>query len=171
MNIKEVLSFFDYNHRTGEIKWKVNRQGHVKAGDVAGTIFTNYSGKSYRSLHVKRKHYLAHRLCWLIYYGENPKGCIDHINGDGLDNRIKNLRDVTRSKNQRNMRVSSRSKTGVMGVSWCKRSSKWCARIKDKNKKTVHIGYFSDFFAAVCARKSLEGKYGYHDNHGQTRPL
>lgn len=171
MNIEDALSFFDYNQHTGELKWKVNRQGHVKAGDVAGTVFTNSSGKSYMSLHVNRKHHLVHRVCWLIHYGENPKACIDHINGNGLDNRIENLRDVTRSKNQRNMKVSSKSKTGVMGVSWSKRDSKWCARIKDENKKTIHIGYFSDFFEAVCRRKSLEGKYGYHNNHGQIRPL
>lgn len=69
------------------------------------------------------------------------------------------------------MRVSKRSKTGVMGVCWDKGRGKWLVRIKDVKKKTKHVGYFDDFFEAVCSRKSAEIKHKYHNNHGQNRPL
>jgi len=131
------------------------------------------NGKRYLSVKIKGKHHLVHRVCWLLFYGDKPVKCIDHINGNGLDNKIKNLREVTRSENQRNMRINPKSKSGVMGVCWDKRSKKWHVRYTakgDKNKMS-HGGYFSDLFSAVCARKSLEIKHGYHKNHGQNRPL
>ena len=33
---------------------------------------------------------------------EEPSGVIDHINGDSLDNRIENLRNVTHTENMAN---------------------------------------------------------------------
>ena len=171
MDYIKFKDFLSYDASTGLLSWKVNRQGHVKKGDIAGTVFNNGSGKSYRSIKFKGSHYLVHRVCWLLHYKESPLDCIDHINGNGLDNRIENLRSVTRSQNQRNMKVSSKSKTGVMGVSWDKRSKRWCARVKGSDKKTKHLGYFKDFFEAVCVRKSAELTNNYHYNHGQDRPL
>lgn len=171
MVYSDFKDFFIYDENTGSLRWSVNRQGHTKKGDLAGNVFKNGSGKSYRSIKFKGRHYLAHRVCWLMHYKSKPPECIDHINGDGLDNRIENLRSVTRSENQRNMKVSARSKTGIMGVSWDKRSKRWCARIKNTDKKTIHIGYFKDFFEAACARKSAELINNYHQNHGQNRPL
>lgn len=159
-----------YSKQSGDIYWSVNRQGRVKAGDKAGTLQLNKNGKSYISIVVSQKHYLAHRLVWLLENKEFPNGCIDHINGNGLDNRIENLRVVSRLSNQRNQRLSKRSKSGVMGVSRCHRSGKWVVRIGSRSTQK-YIGLYSDFFEAVCARKSEERNQNYHLNHGQTRPL
>ena len=64
---------------------------------------------------IDDKTYRAHRVIWYMVYGEWPDR-IDHINGNGLDNRLCNLRNVDAVGNARNTGVSSRSKTGLLGV-------------------------------------------------------
>jgi hypothetical protein len=65
---------------------------------------------------------------------------IDHINGDGLDNRKENLRVVTHRENQQNMHMLKTSKHP--GVNWDIKNRKWRATIYigDKNK---HLGLFT----------------------------
>jgi hypothetical protein len=101
-------------------------------------------------------------------YGEWPNHEIDHINGDSLDNRICNLRDVTSQGNNRNMSLAKTNTSGVCGVRYKKDRSKWVALITLNNRQT-HLGYYQDFFEAVCARKSAERKYGFHENHGRQK--
>ncbi len=80
-----------------------------------------------------------------------PKGKdVDHINGDGLDNRKQNLRVCTRSENAMNQRLSSANTSGYKGVVWYKRSQKWRVQVNVKNKKT-HVGYFNEIGKAVKA--------------------
>ena len=50
---------------------------------------------AYLAITLHGKKYLAHRIAWIMHYGHWPINYIDHINGDGSDNRIVNLRDVT----------------------------------------------------------------------------
>ena len=68
---------------------------------------------------------------------------VDHINGDGLDNRRSNLRIATQSQNNANRRISHRNSSGFKGVSWAKRERRWCASIKIGGKSRG-IGYFRD---------------------------
>ena len=63
-------------------------------GDIAGRV----NDRGYRVISVKNKRYRAHRLAWLVYYGCEPSGFIDHINQDKDDNSIKNLRIATKSQ-------------------------------------------------------------------------
>lgn len=73
-----------------------------------------------------------------------PKGCeIDHINGNGLDNRKKNLRKSSKSQNHQNQIIRGDSKTGFKGVSrYSNRPGLWRARISVGGKR-LHLGCFS----------------------------
>lgn len=102
------------------------------------TLGTNYIG--YLSISYKSKNCLCHRLAWLCYYGKMPNGIIDHINGNKKDNRIKNLRIVTYSKNIQNLKKAySNNSTKLLGVSLKK--GKYQARIM-LHGKSIHIGTF-----------------------------
>lgn len=85
----------------------------------------------------------------------------DHINGNGLDNRRKNLRLATISQNAMNRGVHKNNKLGVKGV-YLSKSGKYRVIIQ-KNEKKTHLGYFSTLKEASdaynSAAKSLFGQY------------
>jgi len=148
-----------YNADTGSFVWLSG----VKKGKKAGS--KTVKGK-YLSIGIDRHVYYAHRLAWLMYYGRFPDGQIDHINGNGLDNRIENLRDVSQKENLRNCRHQSNNTSGAMGVEWNPLNKNWRARIK-VDGRTVSLGSYKSIEDAKKARKEAEATYGFHENHGQ----
>jgi len=164
----ELKTVLRYDSVTGVFAWIVPL-GRASVGTVAGCVAKN-SGKSYLVIQYKNRQYFSHRLAWLYVHGEFPSGQIDHIDGNGLNNKIDNLRDVTNQENGMNRRISSNNTSGCIGVFFDKKNGKWKIQI-NANGKQIHLGYHEDFFDAVCARKSAENRYGYHENHGEARPL
>jgi len=150
---------------TGVFRWKIKRGSKVKAGENAGSKFRSKKNV-YLTVYFNGRNYLVHRLIWLITYGEWPKGEIDHIDGNGLNNNLENLRDVSGAENNRNQRLYNTNTSGRCGVCWFNRDSKWRAKIQ-VDRKTIHLGLFDEFDDAVAARKDAERKYGYHANHGR----
>lgn len=56
-------------------------------------------------INKRKKNCTMHRFLWEEKHGPIPDGyVIDHINGDGLDNQLSNLRVVTQAQNQQNRR-------------------------------------------------------------------
>jgi len=161
---ERVAACLRYNPEIGELYWRIKRGWSINPGQIAGRI----SGKpiKYIRIGLDGKTYYAHRLAWLLYYGEWPKGQIDHINHDGLDNRICNLRDVTSLENHRNKRPAPNNTSGAMGVYKVEKTGAWQARISVEGELII-LGTFANWFDAVCARKSAENKYGFHPNHGR----
>jgi hypothetical protein len=72
---------------------------------------------------------------------------VDHINGDGLDNRRPNLRIVTYSVNQQNSKLRPHS-SQYRGVSWDKAIEKWKSRINLLGK-FIHLGVYNDEIMAA----------------------
>jgi hypothetical protein len=107
-------------------------------------------------------------MIWIYHNGkhDDPKLEIDHIGQDSLDNRIKNLRLVTRRENALNQKQSKKNTSGQTGVSWNKRAKMWVAYIKIDGK-LIHLGYYIEKEDAIKARKEAEIKYGFHENHGK----
>lgn len=76
--------------------------------------------QGYSSILYEGETYLIHRLIWKWIYNEEPN-IIDHINGDKLDNRLVNLRDVDRGINARNRSKQANNTSGFTGVVWNKK--------------------------------------------------
>jgi hypothetical protein len=108
-----VSQMLDYDRETGIFTWKSSPQGRIKAGSIAGSM---HHPRLYIDIRINRKNYKAHRLAWLLEYGEWPSQDIDHINGDRRDNRIENLRLCTNTQNQANARLRKNNKIGLKGV-------------------------------------------------------
>ena len=173
--ISDVINpsdFLDYNPETGELTRKPiahysqywNKRFANKP--LNGVKKDKYGNAMYIIGFVEGKLCLAHRLAWTIYYGKPPEGDIDHINGNGLDNRIENLRCVDATGNAKNRKISPYNRSGIPGVVWVESQQKWQVTVKNGGKQ-ITIGRYSDFFEAACARKSAEPLYGYHANHGR----
>lgn len=171
-----VQELLHYNPETGVLSWK-ERDRELFESDKKWRNWNNkYYGKEvgsvykdkrniYRGFSLFNKTQRVHRVIWLYYYGYWPK-IIDHINGDGLDNRICNIRDVSNQENLKNQRKRSNNTSGVLGVHWNKTKDKWQVLIK-VDGKAKHVGFFADIESAAEARKQAEMEYGYHENHGR----
>ena len=148
----------NYNTMTGAFVWiKKTHRSSIKTGAIAGYI-DNTVG--YRRITILGTKYLAHRLAWLYLHGSFPPFEIDHINHIKDDNRICNLRAVSRQGNCKNMSIRCDNTSDTSGVSLDKRSGRWVAYIHVDNKRK-QIGYYDDFDSAVKARRMAEIKHGY----------
>jgi hypothetical protein len=155
----------------GNLAYVPLTQGHeavIDAADVPLVARWNWCAKRQRNvIYAKRKATLLngtrevrmHR----VIMGE-PLGLeVDHIDGDGLNNRRSNLRAVTGQQNSRNARVRRDNTTGFKGVSCIKPDQKWRATINVDGKR-VWLGCFNtpeSAHAAYCAAsKKYHGDFG-----------
>ena len=90
-------------YRNGNFYWRFSKQGR-KMGEPAGTL----NSDGYRAININKKIYMEHRLVWFYVTGEWPTNVIDHINRNRADNRLENLRDVSRQENSLNTRATER---------------------------------------------------------------
>lgn len=77
---------------------------------------------------------------------------VDHVNGNRLDNRKENLRNVHHFQNGKNLSIKSNNKTGYAGVSLDKRCGKYKTQIQ-VNGKFIFLGYYTDIEEAANAYK------------------
>ena len=138
--MNEIKDYLSYDPITGEFTWIKSRGGRfARAGTTAGS----QTNLGYIVLCFKQQRWLAHRLAWWWVYGVQPPSELDHINGNGLDNRIANLREVNRSENMQNVRGAHKDNvSGYMGVSRSASASGYRAHIQI-NKKGIHLGSFA----------------------------
>lgn len=115
-------------------------------GKGAGTTINGINKhKQYQYIRVLGTRYMAHRLAWLYVYAKWPTSDIDHINRVKHDNRIINLREVTKSENQYNRGLSTNSSTGAKGV--YKTKYGYIAQITI-NSKPMYLGTYTTISAA-----------------------
>ena len=107
-------------------------------------------GRTYVTISVACVDYQAHRLAWLYMTGVWPSKFIDHINGDGADNRFANLREATPSENARNAKTRRTSRVGLKGVrisrvgrfeAWIYIRGKSVSLGTFKTEQSAHVAY------------------------------
>lgn len=174
MNWGEYFTYDD-----GEIIWKMrdrsefkSQAGYVSANRYAGKpagnkVSSSHSATTYKQTMVLGKQYKNHRIIWEMHYGKIPEGMVvDHIDGNGLNNKIENLRIVDHLESMHNLPAQKSNKTGVVGVCWHKAANAWQARISWDGVR-IDLGRYEKFEDAVNARKIAEVSFGYHKNHGR----
>lgn len=94
--------------------------------------------------------------------GEPDGLCIDHINGNTLDNRRSNLRVATVAQNGWNARKRTDNSTGARGVSHHPRDRRFHANIRSNGRK-VFLGSFASLEEASVAyehaARQLRGEF------------
>jgi len=153
IDIEGLRTYFEYCE-DGHVRWLVDK-GSAKKGSVFGCVAKD----GYRKGMLFRKGIKHSRLAWALHYGVWPEKCLDHIDGNRLNDRISNLREVSSRQNNTNVNARKTNSTGYLGVSWNKRIGKFQASIKDYCGKQLHLGYFKDVRAATIARKIAELRY------------
>ena len=175
MSIERLRELVDYDSVSGILTWRMRDPEDFEVPAKGRSWNTKFVGKEalkskngcgYKHGSIFNVVYRAHRLAWAIHYGEWPPKDVDHINGDRSDNRISNLRSVSRAENHKNKCVPSNNTSGVLGVSWVRQSRKWTARITTGGT-VFWLGDFETFEEAVAKRKAAEREYGFHKNHGR----
>lgn len=134
MTYEDAVEVLRYDAQTGVLERK------LKSGDwrVCGHKPTSHG---YGQVGIDGKIYLAHRLAWLLTYGEWPD-VIDHLDRDRINNRISNLREVTPAENTYNHGVRRDNTSGYTGVTFHAQTSKYRAVIW-LNGKPIHLGLYS----------------------------
>jgi len=136
---QKLLELLSYQPDTGLFLWRVRRTGAFvrEVGDIAGRV-----NKGRIEISLLGKRYQTHRLAWLYMTGNWPEVEIDHVDGNPMNNRFSNLRDVSHKTNLENQRKaqSHNSSAKYLGVSAASHGG-FRARIKN-NGKEIYLGCF-----------------------------
>lgn len=128
-------------------KWSYDR-GYASRRKYVQTIYTDgVSKQKYTKLYL-------HREIMATKSGEQ----VDHINGDGLDNRRKNLRICTQRQNTFNRRKQTNCRSGFKGVYWHKKAKKWASEVRADGTK-YYLGLFESPIDAALAYNQAAQKY------------
>jgi len=122
-----------------DFEWYVGNRNYLVRTDATGALF-------------------AHR----IIMSPRDKEIVDHIDGNGLNNKRSNLRICTHAENMRNRKIASHNKSGYKGVYKDNKKNRWRAEICF-NKKRYRLGSFGSAISAALAYDkaaiSLHGEF------------
>lgn len=171
VNIDQALlqALVSYDPETGIFHRRVTSNSKAVIGSQPGSFASSGSGKAYLCFNILSKREAAHRWAFIYMEGAAPDQ-VDHLNGNGCDNRWKNLAASTNIENCRNQRLRSNNSSGCPGVSWHKATGQWRISIGMAGKR-VYLGYRKSLEEAVALRKEAEKRAGYSGSHGIKRPL
>ena len=129
---------------------------------LSGNKTNLYASRTYKIGHKKVTIKSMHRDITNV-----PKDLVvDHINGNGLDNRRENLRLATHAQNMYNRpKIKSKTSSPFIGVYFDNRIPKWTAKIRFQGKR-IYLGSFKSEIDAAKAYDAAALKY-----HGQFAKL
>ena len=171
---EQLLDLLEFDAEISRFRWK-KRPGNSRFnsnfyGTLAGCEVPCGASLWYRNIMVHGRHCQEHRLIWLYYYGQLPTESLDHINGDGLDNRIENLRLAPGNVNNKNQAKSPLNTSGIPNVYWLPKKNKYVVYVRH-NRITHYGGYFKKEDRHIAAAKAAEMResFGFSKTHGLSR--
>lgn len=153
---------FDYDPESGVLYWKNPTSKRVRAGCEAGTLHKP-SGRL--QVQISGSIYKVSRVVFYMHYGRQPKGVVDHVDHDTLNNRPDNLRDATMSQNGMNKSMQSNNTSGYKGVSFHAGRGEFIAYAKVNGKMVFggwHKSAIDAAYSAANLREKLHGEFVYH---------
>lgn len=131
----------------GDLEWLNQwKWYYVRDGRTGYAIRSQWDKVSQTRRHVQMAPAIMRRLLAEC----SGEVVVDHINGDGLDNRRCNLRICTRAQNAANRRKQKGCSSKYKGVTWLPDKGKWQAYIKTGGR-SYHLGHFDNEKAAARA--------------------
>ena len=139
--------------RVGKVYGDGKKPLHAPVG------YSNHNG--YLRMNFLGSKYYVHRVIYFMHHGYWPTE-VDHINGNRSDNRVENMRDVTREENCRSFNSPRKGSSSVYrGVCWRKDKRKWVSGIVC-DKVEYKIGYFTCEKEAALAYNYKAQELGYN---------
>lgn len=164
--MSDIERLLVYDEASGVLSWRIDRHARKVKGMPAGWLTSGKNRQTrYINIRIGGRVYKAHRIIWFIHHGYWPER-IDHIDGNGLNNKIGNLREVSAVDSARNKPLQRNNSSGQSGVSFISSIGKWRATISSGGKK-ITLGVFLKKEDAVSCRIAAERKLKYHNNHGR----
>lgn len=167
--VSVLRELFDFREDSGLLLWRERprelfksqmqfvRWNKYYAGSIAGRLTTS----GYRSIKIFGEAYQAHRIVWKLLTGRDASE-IDHINRDKLDNRPKNLREVTRSANMKNKGFHPNNTSGHKHIHWMPRLQRWTVQMVVPGKGQRQLAWCKTIEEAVEVRNRLYDELGYY---------
>jgi hypothetical protein len=128
-SVEYLRKCFDYNHETGELRWRKRPMEHfalrrtqvwhnnLYAGELAGGARPS----GYRLLYIGGVRCYAHRVIWKLVTGGEPPARLDHHDRDPRNNRWSNLRPATPVEQNWNKGLLKVNRSGFRGVHRCRK--------------------------------------------------
>lgn len=163
---KRVRELFHYNPWTGVLTWRHRPNGSKQwNARFAGKIAGGDNGDGYITVKFDGVRRLAHHVVWVYVYGYKPDE-VDHEDHGRANNKLANLREVTRLDNARNHTLQSNNTSGHVGVTRIKSTGRWRAYVTVRRRQ-IALGVFASKEEAVAARAAANDNLQFHDNHGK----
>lgn len=131
----------------------IDRQDYDKIKQWKWTCGGSITKKFYARRYSKGKTIYMHRQIM-----DFPDLEVDHVNGNTLDNRRKNLRIATHTENSKNRMVNKNSSSQLKGIWWYEKLKRWQVYIKT-DRKRKYLGVFKDKILASKAYNDAALKY------------
>lgn len=156
LSLDRIATLFDVDLERGLVFWKNVSIHHKRLnGREAGS--SRFNGKNYWVIKVDKMAYRRAQIILAVSTGRWPDQCVDHINGDSLDDRAANLRHASVAQNALNHKTRRKSADTAMGVRKTS-NGRYQARIAFM-KKQIALGVFDTehqaSLAYQAARKEL----------------
>lgn len=144
-----LLDVFHYDKETGILFWKNHwhKNKRYLSGREAGCVYKD-NNNYYKKITLGNKNQTVHQLIWFLETGKIPK-MIDHIDGNGLNNRMSNLREVTNRENLQNRNCHRSGK--LVGAHFHKKENCWMSKI--------NIGYTQIFIGRFDTQEEAHQAY------------